>query len=88
MTLMLPDRLTALQSRFDAIHFFDLNDLYDDPEVFRADEWFDSVTYTLNGQTKTVRVARHRGTGLTPDDLDSLIFDLHQVMVSIAGEFP
>jgi hypothetical protein len=87
-TVMLPDRLAELQASFTEIHFFELKNLYDDPSAMVSDEWYDSVTFTLNGQTKTVTVARHSGANISPDDLDGVIHYLHRLLVGFGGLDP
>jgi hypothetical protein len=85
---LLPERLAELQASFTEIHFFDLKDLYDDPSVRISDDWYDSVTYTLNGQTKTVTVIRTAGANVSPDDLDGVIHYLHRLLVGFGGINP
>ncbi len=85
---LLPERLVELQASFTEIHFFDLKDLYDDPSRKWGDDFYDSVTYTLNGQTKTVTVARHGGANISPDDLDGVIHYLHRLLLGFGGLAP
>jgi hypothetical protein len=78
------DQLAQLRAQFDAAHFFDLAAEYDHHNV--ADDFYYTVTYTANGQTKQVKAADVGGKGLTPPALDALIAALQQVAGQAAAQ--
>ena len=57
-------QLAQLRARFDAAHFFDLAAEYDNHNV--ADDFYYTITYSANGQTKQVKAAAVGGQILRP----------------------
>ncbi len=80
------DRLAQLRAQFAATPFFNFAPEYDSHNV--ADDFYYTLTYTADGQTKSVRVAETGGQGLTPQSLLDLIGTLQATAVEVGGGSP
>jgi hypothetical protein len=83
VTVQLPlDTLEHLRTLAHEAQFFTLAPEYDNHNV--ADDFYYTLTYTENGQTKQVKVADAGGKGLTPQPLLDLIAALQRIAADAA----
>jgi hypothetical protein len=72
-----PDQLAQLVAQFDAANFAQLQERYDNGNV--ADDIYQAITFSRDGQTRTVTVAQAGGAGITPQPLLDLIGALNEI---------
>ncbi len=71
------DTVEHLRTLVNEAHFLDLAPEYDNHNV--ADDFYYTITYRANGQSKQVKVAEVGGKGLTPQPLLDLIAELQRL---------
>jgi len=80
------DTVEHLRTLVNEAHFQDLAPEYDNHNV--ADDFYYTITYSANGQTKQVKVAEVGGKGLTPQPLLDLITELQRLAAEAAQMTP
>jgi hypothetical protein len=80
------DTVEHLRTLVNEAHFPDLAPEYDNHNV--ADDFYYTITYSENGQTRQVKVADAGGKGLTPQPLLDLIAELQRLAAEAAQMTP
>ena len=87
VTVQLPlDTVEHLRTLVNEARFPDLAPEYDNHNV--ADDFYYTITYSENGQTRQVKVADAGGKGLTPQPLLDLIAELQRLAAEAAQMTP